>query len=166
MLLRTSNPFGHLLVDRTPVADREDPHGPRQSIHLIDDPVSSHPVLAVSAELPLERFAAIRVSRDRPNGFPDGALEAGRLVTNPLRGLAVGRAPLARALFRPPKRYAEYLLERQAFAASCEMPAARPDLPHEAGVAERVERFLQPLALLDVDENRSRPSVARDDDLL
>ena len=85
MLLRISNPFGDFLVDRTPVAERENSHGPGRSIHLIDDPVSSHLELAIPAEFPLERLAAIRVRSDRPNGFSDAALEVGRQVPNPLR---------------------------------------------------------------------------------
>src|SRR5262245_52302763 len=64
------------------------------------------------------------------------------------------------------ERLAEDLLECQPTLPGRVKSAALADLRQEIGVAEHVERRLQPLVLAEVDQDRGGLALARDDYLL
>ncbi len=106
------------------------------------------------------------VSRDHRAGHQevDGGGE-GREHQGRLAAIAEPLAP-ARACSRLVKRLAEHFFKRKALAAPREVSLARLDLFHQPPVAQDVQRFLEALIFVVVQQNGGGLAVARDDDLL
>src|SRR2546427_1323636 len=89
--------------------------------------------------------------------------------TNDLGGRRAEDDPVAShlsaALTRLLELFAQYLLQWNALPAMCEVTPTGADLSHQVCVAQDVECGLESLVLFEVDQDGSRPSVARHHDL-
>jgi Arc/MetJ-type ribon-helix-helix transcriptional regulator len=145
------------------MTDRQGAQGTLGTLDPVDDAETPDSVSPQALEFAAQRPPKFWIVTERSERISDAAFHLGRKSANHLGrsrsdddSIAAHLAPRA----CPLDPLLEHLVERLALSTGGEMTLATPDLPHQVGIAEDLDRGLEALVLVEVHQHSRRTPSA------